>query len=34
MGTSPPPQDHHRALGMSLVYGPSEGLFLMSQVPL
>ena len=29
-----PPQDHQRALGMSLLQGPREGLFLMSEVPL
>jgi hypothetical protein len=30
----PPPQDHHRALGMGLLQGPREGLFLMSEVTL
>ena len=30
----PPPQDHRRALGMVLLYGPRGALFLMSEVPL
>ena len=30
----PPTEDHHWALDMSLLYGPREGLFLMSEVPL
>ena len=32
--TSPPPQDHHRALGIALLYGPRGARFLMSEVPL
>ena len=30
----PPLRTHHRALGIGLLSGPREGLFLMSQVPL
>ena len=30
----PPPQDHHRALGMVLLLGPRGALFLMREVPL
>ena len=30
----PPPKDHHRALITSLLRGPREGLFLMSEAPL
>ena len=33
-GNSPPPQDHDRALGIVLLYGPRGVLFLMSKVPL
>jgi len=29
----PPPQDHHRALGIILLKGPRGALFLMSEVP-
>ena len=29
-----PPLDHHRALGIGLLQGPREGLFLKSEVPL
>ena len=28
------PQDHHRSLGTGLLYGPTGGLFLMTEVPL
>ena len=28
----PPPQDHHRALGVGLLLGPRESRFLMSEV--
>ena len=31
---SPPPKDHHRTLGIVLLYGPRRGVFLMSVVPL
>ena len=31
---STPPQDHHRALGIVLLKGPRDALFLMSEVPL
>ena len=31
---SPPPYDHHRDLGIVLLYGPRGALFLMSEVPL
>jgi len=39
MGTSlirnsPPPQDHHRALGIFLLQGPRGALFLMNEVTL
>ena len=27
-------EDHHRALGISLLYGPRGGCFIMSEVPL
>jgi len=30
----PPPQDHLRALGIVLLYGPRRKQFLMSEVPL
>jgi hypothetical protein len=30
----PPPQDHHRTLGIVLLKGPRRGLFLVSEVPL
>ena len=30
----PPPKDHHRSLGIGLLYGPRAGPFLMSEVPL
>jgi len=30
----PPPQDHHRSLGIGLLEGPTAGVFLMSEVPL
>ena len=30
----PPPQDHQRALGMSVLYDPREGLIIISEVPL
>ena len=29
-----PPEDHPTALGIGLLYGPREGRFLMSKVPL
>ena len=29
-----PPQDHYKALGIVLLKGPREALFLMSEVPL
>ena len=32
--TSPPPQDHHRAFGTTLLQGLRRGVFLMSEVPL
>jgi len=32
--TPPPPQEHHMALGVVLLYSPREGQFLMSEVPL
>ena len=31
---SPPPEGHHRALGIVLLLGPAGRLFLMSEVPL
>ena len=31
---NPPPLGHHRALDTVLLYGPTRGLFLMSEVPL
>ena len=31
---SPPLQDHHRTLGIVLLWGPSRGVFFMSEVPL
>ena len=31
---SSPPKDHHRALGIVLLQGPRETLFLMSEAPL
>ena len=31
---TPPPQDHHGAIGKVLLYGPRRGVFLMSEVPL
>ena len=31
---SPPPQDHHRALGIALLLGPRSALVLMSEVPM
>ena len=31
---SAPPKDHHRSLGIVLLQGPGEALFLMSEVPL
>ena len=34
MRNSPPPEDHHRALGIFLLKGPRGALFLMSEVPL
>ena len=30
----PPPLDHHRALGVGLLWGPTGGVFVMSEVPL
>ena len=30
----PPPEDHHRSLGIGLLQGPTGGVFLMSEVPL
>jgi len=30
----PPPKDHHMTLGLVLLHGPTEGVFLMSEVPL
>ena len=30
----PPPYDHHRSLGIGLLWSPTGGLFLMSEVPL
>ena len=30
----PPPQGHHRALGIVLLLGPRRRVFLMSEVPL
>ena len=30
----PPPPDHHRSLGIGLLYGPEGGVLLMSEVPL
>ena len=32
IGNSPPSQDNHRALDMSLLQGPREGLFLIIEV--
>ena len=31
---SPPPEDHHRTLGIVLLKGPMRGVFLMGEVPL
>ena len=33
-GTPPPLQDHHRVVGIALLWGPRWGRFLMSEVPL
>ena len=30
----PPPQEHHRSLGIGLLKGPTGGVFVMSKVPL
>ena len=30
----PSPEDHHRSLVVGLLYGPTGGLFLISEVPL
>ena len=30
----PPPYDHHRSLGIGLLWGPRDGLFLIGEVPL
>ena len=29
----PPPKDHHKTLGIVLLWGPRKGVFLMSEVP-
>ena len=34
IGNTPPPQDHHRALGLVLLQGSRGWQFLMSEVPL
>jgi hypothetical protein len=34
LNSPPPPLGHHRALGVVLLQGPGEALFLVSEVPL